>query len=150
MAAQMNPAQPAGVIHMGKRALDVFPAAAVASPVIPPCPRWSWTNSSRSASRVMRAESRSTALASPELYTGDELGLRAGCDQVQCALSRWLFRPHADQVRVRHYEFVDAVELAQDGLDLGPGRRALGVGGEHQQLRDLRQRVPEPLHGDRE
>jgi hypothetical protein len=51
---------------------------------------------------------------------------------------------------MRHYEFVGAVELAQGGLDLGPRRRALGVGGVHQQLRDLRQCVPDALHGHRE
>jgi hypothetical protein len=51
---------------------------------------------------------------------------------------------------MRHYEVVGAVELAQGGLDLDPRRRALGVGGVHQQLRDLRQRVPDALRGRRE
>lgn len=55
------------------------------------------------------------------------------------ARARRLFRPHADHVALRHHEFVGTVELAQRALDLGPDAGAFGVGGVHQQLRDLRQ-----------
>jgi hypothetical protein len=62
---------------------------------------------------------------------------------------RWLLCPHPDQVGLWHHEFVNAIVLAQSALDLGPGRHAFGVGGVHQQLRYLRQQVPNVLHRHR-
>lgn len=66
------------------------------------------------------------------------------------AIAGGLLRPHANKVRLWCHEFVNVIVLAHSIFDLGPGCCAFSLGGLHQQLRYLRQQVPDVLHGHRE